>query len=408
MVDEIIFLVGWPVTPRDVARFGLDFLSGEGFKVRVFDLSLLLNASALRRHPVADAVEGGYVRRFASYDELDAEIRRAASNAAFIDYLKGLDGIDFRTRKVFRMLKRHAARYYIVSAGALPLYGVDPSAGISAYLMNKLRKAADPARFARFIAKKAIANLARYANMYPVPNGIFSAGESEVLKRFLSLNRLGKDRVIPIHSLDHDAYLHYMRGLGFQPSRSEKMCVFLDEALTHHPDFSILGISPVDAGPYFRSMRALFDIIEERTGLKVAIAAHPRSLYDDMPDAFGKREIVKGKTIDLVARASLVIAHTSTAVSFAVLFNKPLVLVKTNGMADKGFSGIVDVMAGSLGVKSVNIDDAAELGAASFNPDEHKGGRYEEYKYKYIKSRGVGDFTVWEKVAGYLREGQYA
>ncbi|MBI5885829.1 MAG: hypothetical protein HZB85_04515 [Deltaproteobacteria bacterium] len=403
MVDELIFLVGWPVTPRDVVRFGLDLLSSEGFKVKVFDLSLLLNAAALRSHPVADAVEGGYVSRFASYDDLDSKIRRAAPTAAFIDYLKGLDGIDFRTRRVFRMLKRHSACYYIVSAGALPLYGVDPSAGVSAYIMNKLRKAADPARLARFIAKKAIAGLTRYANMYPAPDGIFSSGESEVLERFLNLNRLGMDCVILVHSLDYDTYLHYMRGLGWKPPELEKTCVFLDEALTNHPDFSILGIRPIGAGPYFKSMCRLFDAVERQTGLKVVIAAHPRSACEDMQDAYGGREIIKGKTIDLVARASLVVAHTSTAVSFAVLFARPLVLTKTAEMVEKGFSGLVDVMAASLGVNVVNIDDAAVLARTSFNPDANMGSRYEEYKYKYIKSRGAGDFTVWEMVAGYLK-----
>ncbi|MBI5563110.1 MAG: hypothetical protein HY894_09725 [Deltaproteobacteria bacterium] len=405
MVDEIIFMVPWPITARDVSKFGLEYLKGAGFGVRVFDLSMLLNKDALRRHPsvLKEAVDGGYAQRFASYRGLDAGIKEAAPCAAFMDYLTGPNGIDYPTERVYRLLKIHGARYYIVSSGPLPYSGIDAEPGPGRRLSMRLRRAADPKKLLGFLARRVIRVLTRRAIAYPLPAGIFS-GESGTLERYLAWSGMDRSCVVPIHSFDHDAYLGYMRGIGFNAPRSERICVFIDEAATRHPDFAILGIRPIGEERYFKSMNAFFDMIEKKTGLRVVIAAHPRANYEDTPNAFGNREMIKGKTIELAARSSMVVAHSSTAVSFAVLFDKPLILAKTQEMVERRADGLIDAMAAALGVVSVNIDDASATDRLSLAPSAHKGKRFEAYKYQYVKSRAASDATTWEIVAQHLRD----
>lgn len=402
-VKSIVFLVYWPVTAREEKRWHFDFLRQQGFNVEVYDLTDLLNKNEILKHPVPEESSGPHIRKIRSYGELTGLIKEFSRESVFVDYMIGLSDIDLKTEKAFRILKRYDARYYVIAAGVLPLPSRQGgAAGLTDSLLKKLKKASDPHKLADYVSRKLISQLRKHGVAYPLPHGIFG-GESEALKNFAARYNLG-GRVIPVHSLDYDTYLEHVRSKDFT-GKTEKTCVFLDEAATHHPDFKLLKIEPISSDRYFSVMRRLFDHIEGKTGLQVVVAAHPRSKYEDMPGAFGDRKVIRDKTIELVSKSSMVVAHASTSVSFAVLFDKPLLFVKTSEMEENGYSILVDTMARSVGLEATNIDDKGSLDRISSGSAFLKGKRYEEYKYKYIKSRGVKDVTVWEVVAETIKSG---
>ena len=63
----------------------------------------------------------------------------------------------------------------------------------------------------------------------------------------------------------------------------------------------------------------LFELQSNKYNKKILIASHPRADYS-RKNPFLNREIIKNKTIELVDNADIVLAHTSTSISFAVLF----------------------------------------------------------------------------------------
>ena len=69
-------------------------------------------------------------------------------------------------------------------------------------------------------------------------------------------------------------------------------------------------------------------------GLPVVIAAHPRAGYAQAgysgPDYFGGRTLVSGQTLPLIFDSALVLTHYSTAVNFAVMARKPLLLLASD------------------------------------------------------------------------------
>ena len=65
----------------------------------------------------------------------------------------------------------------------------------------------------------------------------------------------------------------------------------------------------------------------DQSGNRSAPARH----YDSA--TFGGRPIYRLATAELVRYAEFVLAHTSTAISYAVLYSKPLVFIYTAGMA---------------------------------------------------------------------------
>jgi hypothetical protein len=218
------------------------------------------------------------------------------------------------------------------------------------------------------------------------------------MQLFKKNRNLNESTVIPINSFDYDSYVYNSRNIiNNSKIEEENICVFLDEAITDHPDFDLLGIKYIASNEYFVSMNRLFDFIESEFGLKVIIAAHPRSTYEATPEIFGGRSIIKGKTAELVIKSKLVIMHMSTSVSFAIIGNKPIIVAKTDGIRQNSYlNKLVDNMAVNIGTKAINIDQL-ELTASTLSKNINNE-KYENYLYKYIKSRNAIDLPVWEIV----------
>lgn len=100
--------------------------------------------------------------------------------------------------------------------------------------------------------------------------------------------------------------------------------VFLDVYYPLHPDYKE-EYSDISVKDYRTLMRNYFDFVEQKYAMPVVIAAHPKSMYEG--DEFGKRQIVKYKTKNLVKFASKVISHESSTLTYIALADKPFALV---------------------------------------------------------------------------------
>lgn len=108
--------------------------------------------------------------------------------------------------------------------------------------------------------------------------------------------------------------------------------------------------------------------------------------------------------MELVSRSSMVVMHFSTSVSYAVLFKKPVLVVKTQGMVDAGwYSEGVDVMAKSLGLVAYNIDNI-DLDSLDLNYNGWSTSKYEDYAKRYLMSEASVEQTTWEIVANEFKD----
>ena len=62
--------------------------------------------------------------------------------------------------------------------------------------------------------------------------------------------------------------------------------------------------------------------------MKIIVASHPK--LDFKNKEYGNFEHVKGKTMELVKDCSLCLTFNSTAISYAVLFKKPIIFLSNN------------------------------------------------------------------------------
>lgn len=131
------------------------------------------------------------------------------------------------------------------------------------------------------------------------------------------------------YRMNHPDYEEYVRSLSRKPLyEGERYMVYIDNYFPLHTDIRNREpyIRPEEmAQPFYDSMNRFFDAVEKKYGCKIKIAAHPAAMYTDNP--YGGREIVRRRTPDLVRDCEAVLMHTSNAVSYALLNDKPVVLL---------------------------------------------------------------------------------
>ena len=163
--------------------------------------------------------------------------------------------------------------------------------------------------------------------------------------------------------------------------------VFLDECLPLHPDIEICNIKPMDADVYYRELNTFFDKLELEMGLKVIIAAHPKSIIYREKDYFDGRMVIWGKTAELVRDSSLVLFHDSTSIGYAVCFNKPIVSLVSNALRDgqrETFESAI-CFSKELNTRLVYVDDYCKNNQMGLLDDLYVDkDAYTRYKYRYL------------------------
>lgn len=190
-----------------------------------------------------------------------------------------------------------------------------------------------------------------------------------------------KDKVIVTHADDYNIHL-LTKDIAPDPATQDAI-VFLDQMLYYHPDFKKLGESMMDVDTYYKRLNKLLDDISDKYNKPVVIAGHPEAdKHPGYEARFEGKKFVTGKSVSLVRHAAMVVTHYSTAVNFAVIYNKPVLMVSSRSFA--GFEkimGPIRVLSTALKAPVVDMDnpDLDSLGV-KLEPD------YKKYKDTYVKS----------------------
>lgn len=180
---------------------------------------------------------------------------------------------------------------------------------------------------------------------------------------------------IGINSSDYQGY----KKLNNVNTPNDRYIVYIDQYLPFHNDFLIHGISHIDYLRFFSALNNLFNELEKKYDCRVVIAAHPSSTLYKETNYFYGREIIYGKTCELIKNCIGAISCNSTAISFPVLDYKPILLYTSNEIKEKYFNIHPEYFSDALGLEVVNIDNYGECSFSSINKD-----KYDEYRHAYL------------------------
>jgi hypothetical protein len=149
---------------------------------------------------------------------------------------------------------------------------------------------------------------------------------------------------------------------------------------------------PIGAKDWYPNLGKFFSFVETTLQYRVDIAIHPKHVGRDHSPLFGNRKCLGGQTAALVAERKLVIATNSTAISFAICFDKPLILVWSDLIAsgvDARKKSFIENFATETGARIFNIDrEYTEQELRDALVIDH--AKRDSYKRKYLTSRTDG------------------
>ena len=394
-IEKIVIVAQQPLDAWNCKRFGIQLLQDAGFMVEYWDLSPILepnsaphSAAAQFRHPsiVVLTTIGELQKRF---DALDSK----SFIFSFVSYTA-----DLRSIRLFRMMSRTAVGYSLFMVMPIP----EKNESDEKFTNTVLHLTKKLMRHINLLPKKVLKSfvLSRlpfsWLGIRPA-RLVVLASDKCIINSFPCDE---KTEFLNCHTFDYD---FYMEEMAREARPEQPIAVFLDQYIPFHPDWHFMGFTAqIDAGPYFKYLNNFFDLVEEKLGVKVVIAAHPRSNYDEMPDYFNGRTCVRGMTAELISQSRLVIANHSAAINLANLFYKPIIFITSQEMDARNFKKFVHAMAGLHEKKPIYIDSAFTIDWDG----ELKVDRaaYDDYRRSYIKSDGSPELPFWEIVAKRVRD----
>jgi hypothetical protein len=383
---RIIIVIDTEITQRDYDRLGVETLLSHGFQVELWDISRVL-------HPEVENPNKSPVRfprilllEFKKRDEFTKAMGSLDANVLVLCFV----GYYWGTRFLFRALSRGNIPYAVRVTDPLPNtrrfanpIGPDTPKKAMKFIVNKLALRFYPSlgiQPARFL----LVGGQRSYESPPYPVDLHG----------------GRTRVIPLHSHDYDTYLQVRDRVIPDDST---FAVFIDGNDFYHLDFRYIGERiPSWLEAYFSSLRAFFDHVEKTLQVRIVIAAHPSSQYTDEQRAhFGDREVIRGKTAELVRQARVVILHASTAVNFAILFEKPILFITDHNYEKYPLGPYIEAIAEELGKKPIYLDEPLLIDwKKELTVDSTV---YHSYRHSYIKMDGSPDLPVWEIFSRFLQ-----
>jgi hypothetical protein len=383
-ISKIIYIIHSPLGKRDYKRYGVEIFIKNGFEVQVWDFTPFLYPLIDRLVTPHDPVTNKILIRFDRKSDAIAAIKKEEKGVFFIILF-------YYRRLAFSVFKS-------ISMKNIP-YGMVVANGIPTGRGNRSTKELFK-KIMRLTPKKLIDRF--FVRILPALSGIrgatfaFAGGAKSPTKMTL----IGHNtEMIWIHAFDYDDYLENKNG----EQNEEKIAVFLDEDYVFHSDYIHLDMAaPTSAEEYFPLLCKFFDYVEEKLDLEVVIAAHPRSHYEELPDFFQGRKVIRGKSSGLVRKAKLVIMQDSTSINFPVLYKKPMIFITTDNIETTIYGKIIADFASYFKKTPINISRKVNIDLEDELSVYEEG--YAKYKHDFIKIEGTDELPFWQVVSNKIKE----
>ncbi len=369
-MTKIIFLIASKFTKRDYDRFGLENFLNRGYKVEIWDFMPWVNRKYSSSFSHDFRLELIYT--FKNRTISSKKLSELNNNDVIIDFYRILE--NYGLLKFVNSILGHAR------LGDVPTHFAKKSniKILSSFLFKPyltIRKIIEKINYLYFTQKHY--------------DFLITGGEASKLVKKQHIFK--KALIIDAHSFDYDQFLHkekYKSKIKLMP---KDYAVFLDECVPSHPDAIFLNESyACDASTYFSELGNFFKMIKENLNVNIAICAHPKANYKDENPFFGNK-IFYGKTDELIKNSKFIICHASTAISFGVLYKKPLLFIDSSSY-EKSFSDSINLMSSFFDSRPTKISSPIQ----KVKLPQINETLYDDYKCKFIKSRSSPKKKIWD------------
>lgn len=345
---KIIFIPNLPYTYRDHKRFGVEYFIKQGYNVEVLDLHNIIVPGYKDRVKIDYFTFDSHLELDNKHDVLE-KIKYLQSEDFIFYYTGSKKGIQL----LHEMSKVTKAKFITYIEGSIPS-AVEPC-GLIKNIKSFIRK---------FIRRD------RFETDY------FVSGSPK--DEILFSNLIGKNtKIIHANSSDYDLCLN-AKGYIFE----KPYCVFLDTDVINASDYELIDIKvKLDIENYLNKIINFFKWIENNFQIDVIISAHPKSRIYLNKDNLNGIKVVHGKSVELVKNAEFVINEGTTAVSYAVCFDKPMLFFT---LSEISFFKHTCAFAKVFKKQIIGIDNPRDLLVSKIKKELNNKQNYQYYKNNYL------------------------
>lgn len=390
-MKKVVYLIDQPFDERNYERFGPRFWSMRGWEVEVWDMTPWAHPDVWRSF----LAQGGKPHAISGYLAVTSkrQLAQRLATCGSIRYFIDLAGDNYYSIWAKMSLQHAGVSRIVCAVGTIPVPDRPPVS-----MLRKLGQvlAKGPRGAFKWLSSAAVQRLVvpRIATGVAVVSGEQSmAGVGNCAA------------VIRAHNFDYDRYLSLKQS---SPPVAGDYAVFIDQDYCFHIEYVYQSIRPiVTPQRYFPAVRRGLELISAALGIGMRIAAHPRASYHQRNlDCFGEFPIEYGRTAELIRDCRFVVCHDSTAIQWAVLFEKPLIFVTTGELKQAYEGRSIAKVAAELGKSPVDLD-RSDLQDVDWKAElSVDASRYGAYRRHYVKTSASPEQPLWDIVLDRLDENE--
>lgn len=375
----LFFVVESPFSLRDWDRFGIDELSNR-FDVVVVDVSAI-SKPRLAEVRQGDAMEDPRIIRPTNADALVRAIEERHPRAILANL-----GVGPIRTELFAVAQRRGVVLAEFNLGVIPDSGLKSASAVTR-LRQRVRQLPSLAQLPHAFNERR-----KKRRLPEVEPDVFFRGGLRASGRQAKAGKI----VVDVHSIDYETSLHISKtDIQVNP----RQVAYLDQDLAFHTDFPGLGLKhPVSARDFYPSINSFFDWLEGEHGLEVVICPHPRADAPSYSSRFPNRRISTYPTSMEIRQSAAVCGHRSTSFSFAVVFEKPALVLTSNEMSGSWYAPYVETFATELAAPLVNLSDPGSWIAPASTITAAQSNSYSTYRKNYLKSYDGPDRRLWTMI----------
>ncbi len=364
---KIVIIPNLPYTYRDHKRFGAEYFINKGYDVEVMDIHNVLIPGYKEKVDIEYfKFENHWEPK--SEEDILQRVKELKKYDFIFFYIAGYDAI-----KLLKKMKDNSQASFITYVG-----GSIPTTTVHCTFFNYLKTQ----------IKNFIKNfIPKYRLKFDTDYYVSGAPNDEIIFSNLITKRT---KIIKSNSRDYNLCLK-----SNLYKNENKYCVFLDTDVIDASDYVLFGSDAIkDVETYLKKLVKFFKWIQKEYKLDVIIAAHPKSrIYKNKNELEGFK-IIHGKSPELVHGSEFVINEGTTAISYAIFFNKPLIFFTFKEI--NFFNHHLCSFTKELKKEAIDIDNIDKY---KFDKELQNANRYQYYKNNYLtyEDLKIDTFEMLEK-----------
>ena len=377
MKKKIYFVTDYIFDDRDYERFQIYKLKKK-FKVNIISITKIV-------YPNNKININDYYKdvKFVNDFSFLKKIKKNLFHTIIIDLMT----LNFKTQYLKFLLKYNNIKFVRILLGQHPSVKSQNTNFLYKIFFNLFLYKGKESRYLLF--KNKILSL---LNNFIKPSIVISGGD--YLKNYFEEKK--------INNINFVSYDYHIAHLKKKRIIKNRYAVFIDNGLLGNRDYSLFGVNNFkNLNFYHNKLNLFFKKIEKIYKLRIIIAAHPKSNTKILGKNFKSFKLISNKTTELIKYCDFVMMHKSTAISSAIIYSKPVLLLSMKEFASTWLLKEIEYLSQILNLKIVNIDDNSDFTKIKIS---YSRKDYLKYKNNFLKSSNVRYSNYTNKIIKTLCE----